>query len=128
LRIIDFRLRPPALGFLSSRIYAAPDNRDSYTRRLGFSPVISAQQQSMDLLFEEMDAAGISTGVVVGRTTATLGNIPNADVAAILDISPLTVKNHMQKILRKLNVQNRAQAVARAIARRLIDSEYTRGS
>jgi DNA-binding CsgD family transcriptional regulator len=34
----------------------------------------------------------------------------------------------MQKILRKLNVQNRAQAVARAIARRLIDSEYTRGS
>jgi transcriptional regulator EpsA len=52
----------------------------------------------------------------------------NADVAAILDISPLTVKNHMQKILRKLNVQNRAQAVARAIARRLIDSEYTRGA
>ena len=50
----------------------------------------------------------------------------NADIAAILAISPLTVKNHVQKILRKLNVQNRAQAVARAISLRLIDSEALR--
>jgi predicted TIM-barrel fold metal-dependent hydrolase len=88
LPIIDFRLRPPALGFLASRIYAAPDNRDSYTRRLGFPPVISAQRQSMDLLRQEMDAAGVSTGVVVGRTTATLGTIANADVAAIVAADP----------------------------------------
>ena len=88
MRIIDFRLRPPALGFLSSRIYAAPENRDSYTRRLGFSPVISAQKLSMDLLFQEMDAAGITTGVAVGRTTATLGSIPNADIAEIVATHP----------------------------------------
>lgn len=37
----------------------------------------------------------------------------NSEIAQILGISPLTVKNHIQKILRKLNVQNRAQAVAR---------------
>ena len=47
----------------------------------------------------------------------------NIDIAAILSISPLTVKNHVQKILRKLNVQNRAQAVARAISLRLMGSE-----
>lgn len=88
MTIIDFRLRPPALGFLRSRIYAAPDNRDGYTRRLGFGPVVSAQQQSMELLFAEMDAAGIATGVVVGRTTATLGTIANADVAAIVAAHP----------------------------------------
>ena len=44
----------------------------------------------------------------------------NADVGAILRISPLTVKNHVQKILRKLNVANRAQAVGKALEARLI--------
>jgi transcriptional regulator EpsA len=44
----------------------------------------------------------------------------NQEIAMILDISPLTVKNHMQKILRKLNVSNRAQAVAWAIAARIL--------
>jgi len=38
----------------------------------------------------------------------------NHEIGQILTISPLTVKNHVQKILRKLNVSNRAQAVAKA--------------
>ncbi len=37
----------------------------------------------------------------------------NHEIGQILAISPLTVKNHVQKILRKLNVSNRAQAVAK---------------
>jgi len=44
----------------------------------------------------------------------------NAEAGAILEISPLTVKNHVQKILRKLNVVNRAQAVAKALEARLL--------
>ncbi|GAA5163602.1 XrtB/PEP-CTERM-associated transcriptional regulator EpsA [Viridibacterium curvum] len=36
----------------------------------------------------------------------------NLEIGQILSISPLTVKNHVQKILRKLNVSNRAQAAA----------------
>lgn len=43
----------------------------------------------------------------------------NQEIALILDISPLTVKNHVQKILRKLKVSNRAQAVAKGIAARI---------
>jgi transcriptional regulator EpsA len=39
----------------------------------------------------------------------------NGEIALILSISHLTVKNHVQKILRKLKVQNRAQAVAKGI-------------
>jgi hypothetical protein len=39
----------------------------------------------------------------------------------ILDISPLTVKNHVQKTLRKLNVLNRTQAVGKALALRLVN-------
>ncbi|WP_018410190.1 XrtB/PEP-CTERM-associated transcriptional regulator EpsA [Methyloversatilis thermotolerans] len=42
----------------------------------------------------------------------------NHEIGQILDISPLTVKNHIQKILRKLDVTNRAQAVARVAALR----------
>jgi transcriptional regulator EpsA len=44
----------------------------------------------------------------------------NPEIGAILEISPLTVKNHVQKILRKLNVQNRAQAVGKGLALRII--------
>jgi len=48
----------------------------------------------------------------------------NNEIAQILTISPLTVKNHVQKILRKLNVQNRAQAVARGISLNLTSARY----
>jgi len=44
----------------------------------------------------------------------------NGEVGTILAISPLTVKNHVQKILRKLGVVNRAQAVGKALDARLL--------
>ena len=44
----------------------------------------------------------------------------NQEIGEILGISPLTVKNHVQKILKKLKVQNRAQAVAKGLALQLI--------
>ena len=37
----------------------------------------------------------------------------NYEIGVILDISAFTVKNHLQRIFRKLNVLNRAQAVSR---------------
>jgi transcriptional regulator EpsA len=45
----------------------------------------------------------------------------NIEIGAILEISPLTVKNHVQKILRKLNVQNRTQAIGKALALRILN-------
>lgn len=44
----------------------------------------------------------------------------NSEIGQILGISALTVKNHVQKVLHKLNVVNRAQAVGRAIEAHLI--------
>jgi predicted TIM-barrel fold metal-dependent hydrolase len=88
MEIIDFRLRPPTGGFLKSKIYSVAENRKRYTQKLGWPLVVSADLQSMDLLFTEMDEAKITTGVVVGRTTATLGAIPNADVAQIVTDHP----------------------------------------
>jgi transcriptional regulator EpsA len=46
----------------------------------------------------------------------------NYEIGAILGISPLTVKNHVQHILRKLNVHNRTHAIGRALALRILDT------
>jgi transcriptional regulator EpsA len=46
----------------------------------------------------------------------------NAEIGDILKISSLTVKNHVQKILRKLNVQNRAQAVGKGLSLNLMNA------
>ncbi len=47
----------------------------------------------------------------------------NQQIGEQLGISPLTVKNHIQKILRKLGAANRAQAVALAMTGNLLGSD-----
>jgi transcriptional regulator EpsA len=42
----------------------------------------------------------------------------NPEIGSILSISAFTVKNHMQRVFRKLDVINRAQAVNKVIAQR----------
>ncbi len=44
----------------------------------------------------------------------------NAEIGQILQINPPTVKNHVQNIMRKLNVTNRAQAVGKSATLRLV--------
>lgn len=46
----------------------------------------------------------------------------NHEIGSVLAISPLTVKNHLQKILRKLGASNRAQAVALAMKSGQLDA------
>jgi len=46
----------------------------------------------------------------------------NHEIGMVLSISPLTVKNHIQRILKKLQASNRTQAVTKAIAMRLLGS------
>lgn len=63
----------------------------------------------------------IMRGVRDGKT--------NMEIGAELGISPLTVKNHIQRILRKLQVSNRAQAVARCLVTHVFagDGGHDRG-
>jgi transcriptional regulator EpsA len=44
----------------------------------------------------------------------------NHEIGMVLSISPLTVKNHIQRILKKLQASNRTQAVSKAISLRLL--------
>src|SRR6202008_1387781 len=68
--------------------------------------------------------APVSAGVLTAREREVLRWIylgkSNAEIGAILRISPMTVKNHVQKILRKLDVVNRAQAVGKALDAQII--------
>jgi DNA-binding CsgD family transcriptional regulator len=40
----------------------------------------------------------------------------NFEIALILEVSPLTVKNHLQKLFKRLDVHNRTHAVAKRMA------------
>lgn len=66
------------------------------------------------------------TGLLTSREREILEWIyrgkSNIEIGMILTISPLTVKNHVQKILRKLGVVNRTQAVGKALALRILNT------
>ena len=44
----------------------------------------------------------------------------NHEIGMVLSISPITVKNHIQRILKKLQASNRTQAVSKAISLRFL--------
>jgi predicted TIM-barrel fold metal-dependent hydrolase len=88
MAVIDFRLRPPVKGFLDMVMYSKAERRDGITRQHGMEPAPSAQAQSMDQLLAEMDAGGITQGVVVGRSSGLYGSVSNQDVADIVAAWP----------------------------------------
>ena len=69
---------------------------------------------------KEGAVAGKPRKIITDRETEILRYVQsgknNHEIGHLLNISPLTVKNHIQKILRKLDVNNRAHAVAKAMA------------
>lgn len=76
------------------KVPALPLNDARYAGREG--------QNVLDLSTREMD---VLEALCRGRT--------NLQIAAALEISPFTVKNHVQRIFRKIGVTNRTQAAAR---------------
>jgi len=106
MSVIDFRIRPPYKGFLDTLMYSQPERRDRFTRQLGLEPSPAATQKSCNLLLREMDEAGISRGVVVGRDAGFLGSVSNADVmeftrahpARFLAVSSIDLTNRKKSI------------------------------
>jgi transcriptional regulator EpsA len=136
----DEDLRRTALGFgytsLAAHGSIAPDgNLDTF---FGFVDIVEGRSDDVSLAVEiilpHLRAALIRmqrsnspvAGRAIGRSLTirereVLGLLQhgrsNAEIGATLSISPLTVKNHVQKLLRKLGVRNRTQAVAMDVAR-----------
>jgi uncharacterized protein len=88
MTIIDFRLRPPIAGFLQMALYTESERRDRITRIHGFEPAPSVREKSMALLLQEMESAGVTVGVVIGRHSGRYGTISNEDVAGIVKAHP----------------------------------------
>ena len=103
------RHRSPAVGMaqlLAPAMHAAWV-RTQVTRTPGSSDKV---QGASVLTVRELD---ILKWIYVGKS--------NFEIGAILKISPLTVKNHVQKILRKLNVVNRTQAIGKSLELRILN-------
>lgn len=88
MRFFDFRVRPPYKGFLSMVMYAQPARRNGFTRNLKFEPSPAAEKQSVDMMIDEMNQAGVEKALIVGRNSGMLGSIDNAEVAEFCNLHP----------------------------------------
>ena len=78
---------------------------DMAFRRVKAMPVRAAKGGEKDWLDLSGREQEILDGICRGKS--------NSDIAAALDISPFTVKNHVQRIFRKIGVNNRTQAATK---------------
>ncbi len=82
--IIDFRLRPPLRGFLTSIMFRDRERTMGRTRQLSLEPPPSVRELSVERLLAEMDEAGVAVGVITGRNTGSgFGTVTNEEVASI---------------------------------------------
>ncbi len=107
MTIIDFRVRPPLAGFLNMALFVESERRDRTTRIHGFEPAPSVREKSIDLLLQEMDRSGVTTGVVIGRNSGRYGSISNEEVASI-------IKTYPNRFVGAASVDPTNRAVARA--------------
>ena len=84
--IIDMRVRPPLPPWTSRPQF---QQGNYYPARSGFPRPPSSQQQSIDVLFREMDEAGVRWAVISGRQAKEpLGVLSNDDIANVLRAFP----------------------------------------
>ena len=81
MKIFDFRLRPPYKGFTRLGLYGNPVCNESSPQKWHGEPSEAARQKSLDLFWKEMDEAGISAGVIIGRQVPDdTASVPNDDI------------------------------------------------
>lgn len=86
--IIDFRLRPPLRSFPQALMFNLERGKRIAESQGMYQPK-SMQERSIELLFQEMDKAGVVKGVVPGRYgNSSMGNVPPADINAVVEDYP----------------------------------------
>ena len=87
MKIIDMRLRPPLASWVKTAQFT--EGTAYYPTRSGFPRPKSVQTQAMPDLLEEMDEAGITWGVIMGRQSAPPhGAVPNDEITAAMHAHP----------------------------------------
>lgn len=85
--IIDMRLRPPLPSWTKTAQFT--EGTAYYPTRHGFPRPPSVKAHSMALLLKEMDEAGITWGVIMGRQSAPPhGIVPNDEIAQAISQHP----------------------------------------
>lgn len=85
---------------------------DSAVRKIDGLPVMEPEQVAAPILLKSLLQSGLTTREIEILEWVRNGKT-NIEIGMILDISSFTVKNHLQRIYRKINVSNRAQAVGK---------------
>jgi transcriptional regulator EpsA len=135
--------RPQRINELESLfMFSSPGQRVTERQRVYLEllmPHIHATYLRVQSVEREMNESplpppareGFSRSTITEREKQILGwvreGMSNHEIGTELGISPLTVKNHVQKILRKLGAANRAQAVARAMTLNLLGRSSSEG-
>lgn len=87
--IIDFRLRPPFGDFLKAFMYREIERSAKVSKNMGMTQPVSAASKSMELMFKEMNNAGITKGVIPGRkANPHMGIVSNDDILILLKEYP----------------------------------------
>jgi transcriptional regulator EpsA len=110
--------------FLFAGLRTQPEARHGYLIEL-LMPYLHLALQRMRMLEDQRHTLPVAPTVLLSRREIQVlhwvkNGKTNAETGQILGISAPTVKNHLQKIMRKLNVTNRAQAVGKAATLRLL--------
>lgn len=81
---IDMRLRPPLPSLIRSVLFRSQEGVEQ-TRHPSYPRPHSAREASIDLLLQEMDAADIEFGVIMGRhSMEPFGVIPNDEIETFI--------------------------------------------
>lgn len=119
--IIDMRLRPPVPAWTKGSVFRTAMH---YPRHfVTFKGSKSAWLESVDVLFEEMDSAGIRYGVAMGRISSgagNLGGVANKDIVEVVERYP-------DRFLGFLGVDLDAIAESLAEIRELADAPNIKG-
>lgn len=87
--IIDMRVRPPAAGFEKLALYWDKPRIERMTRDMGFEPPASYRHDSLAECLAEMDEAGITTGVIIGRSSGKrMGFVANEAIENVVAAHP----------------------------------------
>jgi DNA-binding NarL/FixJ family response regulator len=100
----DYLAKPVVIADLLAAIKARIDRREQHQREL--RPVFESPKP--------LEVLGLTPREAEVLFWAAQGKM-NAEIGIILDASPATVKKHMEHILTKLEVENRAAASLRAM-------------
>ncbi len=119
--IIDMRLRPPVEAWTKGTVFRTAMHypRNFFT----FKGARSAWLESVDVLFEEMDSAGIKYGVAMGRASSGAGKLGGVSNKEIVDV----VGRYPNRFLGFLAVDMEAIAESLAEIRELARAPNIRG-